>query len=525
MDNNVKAVTCRHLEQRQQKNRTKTNEILSLSTFHYIFVVAITTLSVVESHTQSSSHLLLVISYDGFAPHYLDDFNITLPNIQSFRQQGTYATHLKNVFPTKTFPNHHSIATGLFPGEHGVLGNDIFDSDMGTLNYSRQLYEYDLNVVPIWTLNELQGGKSGCLQWPGSEFPYSTRQINCSFTNTFNVSYPSPWEERVDTAMTWFNEGANLVMLYIEEPDKTGHMVGVRSTREQQVLLQLDSLTKYIERQIIDNSLHDRLNVIILSDHGMINTTPTKFINLTQWLPSHNVKIYGNSPVLQLYPETIEVEDLYKILLNASSLEKTFKVYRNKDLPDRWKYRNERRTGPVTVVAEESFAFDDMWQTAQWYATNFNIPLTNDSQYGIHGYDNELSSMHSLFLAKGPLIKQHHKVAPFNTVDLFHLFCEILELEPPSISGDRNNIIDILVEPTSIGLPVPLIILISVLVVIVLLSSAISVVIVRRRSRESQIVPPYIYDEPADMGVGLAEEHQKLLDITPSKVQTSDLDI
>lgn len=141
-----------------------------------------------------------------------------------FRNEGTTSEYLRNCFPTKTFPNHHSIATGLWPAEHGVVGTQIFDLDLGKLSYSRELYEYKDDVQTIWTINESNGGKSGCIMWPGSEFSYTKDRINCSFIEYFNMSIP--WEHRLEKTIEFFEAGANLVLLYIEEPDFWGHMIG-----------------------------------------------------------------------------------------------------------------------------------------------------------------------------------------------------------------------------------------------------------------------------------------------------------
>lgn len=56
------------------------------------------------------SRKLIVISFDAFKPIYLEK-NIT-PNIEIFYKDGVIATHMNNTFPTKTFVNHISIATG-----------------------------------------------------------------------------------------------------------------------------------------------------------------------------------------------------------------------------------------------------------------------------------------------------------------------------------------------------------------------------------------------------------------------------
>lgn len=52
---------------------------------------------------------LLVVSFDAFHPNYLHR-NVT-PNLNRFRQDGTSAEYMMNVFPTKTFVNHFTIAT------------------------------------------------------------------------------------------------------------------------------------------------------------------------------------------------------------------------------------------------------------------------------------------------------------------------------------------------------------------------------------------------------------------------------
>lgn len=52
---------------------------------------------------------LLIVSFDGFKPDYLDK-GIT-PNLNKFRNDGASAEFLKPVFPTKTIVNHFTIAT------------------------------------------------------------------------------------------------------------------------------------------------------------------------------------------------------------------------------------------------------------------------------------------------------------------------------------------------------------------------------------------------------------------------------
>lgn len=86
----------------------------------------------------------------------------------------------------------------------------------------REIYSFHSYLI-AQTANEKAGKHSGCMMWPGSNFAYDGTA--CTFTKDFDMKVP--WNERVDTVMTWFTHEktpTNLVMLYIEEPDLDGHV-------------------------------------------------------------------------------------------------------------------------------------------------------------------------------------------------------------------------------------------------------------------------------------------------------------
>lgn len=98
--------------------------------------------------------VLLVVSFDGFRPDYLNR-NIT-PTLNEFRSAGVRSAYMRNVFPTKTFVNHFSIATGLYSGAHGVVGNEFYDQKLKrNLKYSYDLFHYNEAVLPIWVRKTL----------------------------------------------------------------------------------------------------------------------------------------------------------------------------------------------------------------------------------------------------------------------------------------------------------------------------------------------------------------------------------
>lgn len=63
--------------------------------------------------------------------------------------------------------------------------------------------------------------------------------------------------------------------------------------------------------------------------------------------------------------------------------------------------------------------------------------MTPDTEYGLHGYDNELDSMKPIFMASGPRFKKGAVIEKeFKNIDLFNLFCRLLGIGCIHIDGD-----------------------------------------------------------------------------------------
>lgn len=60
----------------------------------------------------------------------------------------------RNLFTTKTFPNHFSVATGVYEEVHGVVGNFVYDPD---LKRELRMTDFELftqnpRLTPIWVM-------------------------------------------------------------------------------------------------------------------------------------------------------------------------------------------------------------------------------------------------------------------------------------------------------------------------------------------------------------------------------------
>ncbi|CAK9820842.1 Ectonucleotide pyrophosphatase/phosphodiesterase family member 5 [Anthophora plagiata] len=382
---------------------------------------------------------LLVVSYDAFRYDYFNR-NLT-PFMNKLKHEGTHVDYMMNIFVTKTFPNHHTMATGLYAETHGVVDSEFYDPVTGnTTKYSSNLYHYDNRILPIWTVNEKGGAqrRSGTMMWPGGIFEY--QGTSPTFAQSFNETVS--WEDRIDTLISWFVHPLrpiNFGILYIEEPDYHGHVIGIKGPEFDNILRKLDNITRYLHEKIEYHGLHD-LNVIHLSDHGMATVKLDRIIDLTKYINSSDYTFVGTSPGLHIFPNPGKEETIYQALKEAAERTMGFKVYKREEIPKKYHYRNNTRIGPIFVIAEVGYAFQNLLSTIEFYKKKFNITVNSDSEFGLHGYDNEAVEMHPFFFANGPAFKPNCKLDPFNNIDLFPLFCKILDLHCPIVNGTLSHI-------------------------------------------------------------------------------------
>ena len=149
----------------------------------------------------SPDSYVLLISLDGFRWDY--PIIYSTPNIDAFGQSGVRAQSLISCYPSKTFPNHYSIATGLHPDHHGIVNNSFYDPELGYYRLGdRKSVENGkfYGGEPIWVTAEKQGVKTASFYWVGSEAPIQGIQP----TYWKRYAQKVPFTQRVDTVLKWF---------------------------------------------------------------------------------------------------------------------------------------------------------------------------------------------------------------------------------------------------------------------------------------------------------------------------------
>lgn len=376
--------------------------LLKEGAFVATFIYALYFVTVSKCST-TNNQVLLVISLDGFRYDY---FNRGLtPTLEILRRCGSYAPYMRPVFPTKTFVNHFSIATGLYAGTHGVLGNELYDAEQGHVIYSNDLFSQNKDVMPIWAWNEMRGGRSGCMMWPGSNFAYQGHK--CTYTQPFDENISR--EDQLDKIISWILDPtvpANLIMMYVNQPDDASHAYGPYADKvcfihssvyfflhsfinsfitdsflllqQNEMLRKVDNMFALLLKYLDDNNLGNRVNIIVLSDHGMSDVPVKHFIDLTQFLTPNTYKLDNTSPLMQIIPGPGYENEIFEKLSNAAENPKNhFKIYNNDTVPDRWRVRNKNRFGPILAVADPTYGFQDMVDLAKWFRDARDVPCKN----------------------------------------------------------------------------------------------------------------------------------------------------
>jgi alkaline phosphatase D len=368
---------------------------------------------------------VLLVSLDGFRWDYSQLYKT--PNINKIATEGVKADRLIPSFPTVTFPNHFTIATGLYPDHHGLIDNNFLAPDLG-LSYrmsDRAAVENPsfYGGEPIWITAEKQGARAASFFWVGSEA--AVGGIHPSYWKKYDGTVT--YEARIDTVVKWLgypeNKRPELVTLYFDEPDATGHKFGPNSPQTEKVVERLDSLIGVLRTKLSALPYRKRINFILLSDHGMEAISPQRYINLKEIIPDRMISsLEGGNPVYFINPKEGK-KDSVLLLINAR---KGLKAWAKSNVPARLHFGTNPRIPEIVVAADSSWSIGTR-------------PDGSTLRGGAHGYDNANSDMFAIFYAAGPAFRKNYKLHELNNTDIYGMICRILDLKPASNDGNPKD--------------------------------------------------------------------------------------
>lgn len=376
--------------------------------------------------TETEPPTLVLVAVDGFRWDFRERGET--PNLDRLVEAGVSAGKLIPVFPTKTFPNHYSIATGLYAEHHGLVANNIYDPASGATFALGNREEVQngrwYGGEPIWVTAQSQGLLTAPVFWPGSEAEIGGYRP--TYWEPYDGSIPN--EARVDKVLDLLELPAeqrpSFLTLYFDIIDQTAHDVGPEpSQRLTEAVEAVDSLVGRLMSGLDNRGLNETVHVMVVSDHGMSQNSRDRVILLETLVDVEVANPVDWDPVLGLWPAADSIDEVYDALKDAHP---HLQVFRRDEVPARLHYSNHPRIPPIIGIADDGWAIS----TREWF-DKCSACFTG----GNHGFDPQLDSMGAFFVAAGPLLENDVRIPELENVHLYNLMCALLGLEPATNDG------------------------------------------------------------------------------------------
>jgi predicted AlkP superfamily pyrophosphatase or phosphodiesterase len=385
---------------------------------------------------------VILISLDGFRYDYLERYGPA--NLKALAADGVRARWMTPSFPSKTFPNHYTIATGLYPQNHGIVENNMYDADFNAVFTLSDRKEVENSRwwlgEPIWVTAEKQRQRAGSIFYPGTEGEVAG--IRPSFWKTYDEKFSN--DQRVDTLLTWLDlphdQRPTFIALYFSDPDDAGHEFGPISKETKTAVLKVDKEIGRLMLGLKAREIFSQINLIVVSDHGMTGVNWHNAILLDELFDTRlTERIFWTREIVSIFPKAGKEDEIYQSL--KRKLPPQARVYRKAEVPARFHYSQSARIAPLLVLPAEGWILTNRKAFAEMQAK-----AAKNSKGG-HGYDNQLPSMRAIFIGHGEAFKKGRVVRPFANIHVYNIMTRILGLKPAANDGNYQAAKAVLARP------------------------------------------------------------------------------
>lgn len=382
---------------------------------------------------------VILISLDGFRWDYLDKYSP--PTLQKLAKGGVRAKWMIPSFPTKTFPSHYTVATGLYPQNHGIVDNYVYDFGQIFSMSKRKEVENPRWWwgEPIWVTAEKQGQIAASYFFVGTE---TTIQGEApTHWRTYNGRVPNIM--RVDKILGYLDKPAKerptMMSMYSSTTDDVGHEFGPDAEETKYAVLEVDGYIKRLVDGLKKRGIDKKVNIIITSDHGMAAIDQRNAIVMDDYFDTEDKTLAD--PILtsgefwQIFAKPGKDGFIADRLKNI----KRARCWQKADIPARFHYNKGNRIASIVCSPDEGWFLTsrERYET-QKKSDNFNMTR------GAHGYDNQIQSMQATFIAHGSSFKKGFVAEPFENVEVYNIMCKILGVKPAKNDGDLDRVKEML---------------------------------------------------------------------------------
>ncbi len=365
---------------------------------------------------------LILISIDGLGAG--GRARADTPALDRIAESGVTATSMQPVWPSLTFPNHYSIATGLYPHEHGLVGNNFPSADRADW-YSLRNRDAVQNGKwyggePVWVSAEKAGMVAAAYFFVGTEAPI--QGIRPTYSYLFDADVPPM--TRVNQVLEWLalpgEKRPHVITLYFEHVDIASHEYGPEAPQTSAVVSRVDGYVGHLLDGIDELPFRDDVYVFVVSDHGQSAwLDPDDAYVLSEHVDIRDAAVVQGGNYVMLYydqPDSAHVESMIETI-NATW--QHGKAYARAETPERWRISDDGRYGDVFIQADAGHAVITEADRKRWLSG------------GAHGWPPEAAGMGATFIAAGPRLPAGKEVGEISVVDVYPLMLEILGLPLP----------------------------------------------------------------------------------------------
>ena len=365
------------------------------------------------------SPYLILISIDGFRWDYPSIY--ATPALDRLAAGGVRAEAMRPVYPSLTFPNHYSIATGLYPAEHGIVHNHFpnGERDAWYRLWDRSSVEDGrwYGGVPIWVAAEKAGMVSAAYYFVGTEAAIGG--VSPSHWYSFDESVPA--HARVQQVIDWLRlsdeERPHMITLYFEDVDTAGHDFGQGSAELAEAVGLVDTGIGRLLDAIDELEISDKIHVLVVSDHGQAGyADPDKALILSEHIDLEGLEIVDGGTYASIYqkvPDKVRAAEI-RDAINANWSHG--RAYLRDEAPPQWRVPDNARFPEIFVAPDLHYAV-------------LSVSGKRDKlKLGDHGWDPEHREMHGVFMAGGPRLRAGQEIGEISAVDVYPLMLELLQI-------------------------------------------------------------------------------------------------
>ncbi|MBL7649507.1 MAG: alkaline phosphatase family protein [Candidatus Hydrogenedentes bacterium] len=430
------------------------------------------------AHGEPRGTQVILIVMDGLRPDYVNPR--LMPNLHALSREGVVFEKHHAAFPTVTRVNASTIATGTYPDRHGIVDNSVYfpgvepDKTLST-GSKGDLEKINThtggNLLTAESLGEVlarQGKKTGVFSSGSSGSAYLLNHkvpnglvINNGFILPESLSASllprmgetppdaSPNRERNARIVRTFldyglNElNADLSILWISDPDHTGHEYGMSTPETTQALRLADDEIGKIAVELKRTGRMATTNLLITSDHGFsthtLKSDPADVIRAfeaAQGLPENSIILTGSC----IYLKDIAKASLPALVATLQATPWVGPIFTRAKVPGST-VGSVEGTLALDVVREmhperaPDIVFSPVWSD-EMGATGFAGTVANVEVAG-HGSASPWD-VHNTLIALGPdFAVRRLSGIPSHAVDLAPTICHLLGVRPANTMEGR----------------------------------------------------------------------------------------